>query len=140
MFEQVYAFLVIHEFNLRPLHFLLAVLFLFHSEHVLVELLLKFLIGIVDAKLLKGILFEDLKAKDIQETDEFELGGGLSLHLFRNGTIYALDKPVEKFSIDDLSHPIPGGVGFFEFERGFKSLFADYLLPSGETFTNEDLV
>lgn len=46
--------LVVREFDERPLDTLLAVLLLLHLEHELVELLLKGLVGVVDAQLLEA--------------------------------------------------------------------------------------
>lgn len=42
---------------------------LLYLEDVLVEILLELLIGIVDAELLKRILLEHFKAKDVQHTN-----------------------------------------------------------------------
>ena len=72
MLNQVNSTLIIYKFNLLPFDVFLSVLFLFHSEHVLIELLLKFFIGIVNAKLLKAIFFKDFKSKDVKETDKFK--------------------------------------------------------------------
>ena len=42
---------------------------LLYLEDVLVEILLELLIGIVDAELLKRVLLEHFKAKDVQHTN-----------------------------------------------------------------------
>lgn len=48
---------------------LAAGLYLFPSKDVLVEVKLDLLVGYVDAKLLKGVLLEVLKAKYIQDAN-----------------------------------------------------------------------
>ena len=57
--------LVVFERDALPLYALLLVLFLLESEHVLVELLLELLVGVVDAELLKRVLRENLEPKDV---------------------------------------------------------------------------
>ena len=42
---------------------------LLYLEDVFVEVLLELLVGIVDAELLKRVLLEHFKAKDVQHTD-----------------------------------------------------------------------
>ena len=81
MLKQIYTVLVIHELYLSPLDIFLLVLLLLHGEHVLVELLLQLLIGVVDAQLLETVLLEDLEAKDIQQPDELQPVVVLCLHL-----------------------------------------------------------
>ena len=58
--------LVVFESDALPLDALLLVLLLLQGEHVLVELLLKLLVGVVDAQLLKRVLRENLESKDVQ--------------------------------------------------------------------------
>merc|ERR1712198_186041 len=53
-----------------PLNAFSLVLFLLLDEHVVVEELLETLIGVVDQKLLQDVELEDLKAGDVQDTDE----------------------------------------------------------------------
>jgi hypothetical protein len=50
--------LVINELNVAPVNTLVVVFFLFEFENVLHEELLKILIGVVDAKLLKALIFK----------------------------------------------------------------------------------
>ena len=47
---------------------LVTIRFNLQCDHVIVEVLLQFLIGIVDAKLLEAILFEAFKAKDVEKS------------------------------------------------------------------------
>lgn len=42
------------------------VFFLLQRKHVLVELLLQFLVGIINAQLLERVLLEDLESEDIK--------------------------------------------------------------------------
>lgn len=46
---------------------------LFQLEDVLVEVLLQLLVGVVDAELLKRVLLEHLKPKDVQHSDGITL-------------------------------------------------------------------
>ena len=46
---------------------------LLYLEDVFVEVLLELLIGVVDAKLLKRVLLEHLKTKDVQHTNRIAL-------------------------------------------------------------------
>ena len=65
--------LVILKGDTLPLNAFLLVLLLLQSEHMLVELLLQLLIGIIDAELLERVLCKDLESKDIQDTDKCQL-------------------------------------------------------------------
>ena len=57
--------LVVFECDALPLDAFLLVLLLLQCEHVLVELLLELLVGVVDAELLKRVLSENLEPKDV---------------------------------------------------------------------------
>ena len=72
MLNQVNSLLVVHELDLTPRNVLLPVLLLLHLEHVVIEVLLQFLIGVVYAQLLETVLLEYLEAEDVQESDELE--------------------------------------------------------------------
>merc|ERR1712131_11169 len=58
------------EVDESPLDTLSLVFFLLLDEHVVVEELLETLIGVVDQKLLQDVELEDLKAGDVQDTNE----------------------------------------------------------------------
>merc|ERR1712198_757420 len=58
------------EVDESPLDALSLVFFLLLDEHVVVEELLETLIGVVDQKLLQDVELKDLKAGDVQDTDE----------------------------------------------------------------------
>ena len=70
--KEINAILVIHKWNLVPLNIFFFVLLLLQSEHMLIELLLKLLISIVNAKLFKGIVLENFKSKNIKKSNEFQ--------------------------------------------------------------------
>ena len=65
--------LIVLEWDALPLNALLLVLFLLQSEHVLIELLLKLLVCVVDAELLKGVLIKNLEAEDVKQPDKGKL-------------------------------------------------------------------
>lgn len=46
------------------------VLFLLQDEHVVIEELLQFFVGYINAKLFKGVELEDLESGNIQYTNE----------------------------------------------------------------------
>ena len=69
----VYRVLVVLEWDTLPLNTFLFILLLLQSEHVLVELLLQLLIGVVNTELFKGVLCKDLKSEDIQDADKCQL-------------------------------------------------------------------
>ena len=58
--------LVILEGDALPFDSFCLVFLLFQSKHVLVELLLEFFVGVIDAKLFKRVLGKDLKTKDVE--------------------------------------------------------------------------
>ena len=62
--------LVVFELDVAPFNALIDIFFLFKSEHMLVELLLKLFVGIVDTELLERILLKYLKSKDVEESNE----------------------------------------------------------------------
>merc|ERR1712198_86365 len=64
------------EVDESPLDALSLVLFLLLDKHVVVEELLETLIGVVNQKLLQDIELKDLKASDVQDTDEVLPGVG----------------------------------------------------------------
>lgn len=77
--------LVVHELNRLPRNTFLHVLLLLQLEHVRVKLLLKFLVGVVNAELLKGVLCEYFEAKDVEQADEV----GVLLLVVRRLTVAA---------------------------------------------------
>lgn len=85
--------------DLLPLDILLVVLFLFHFKHVLVEHLLELFIGVVYAELLKSILFENFKAKNIKQTYEFDILSISRVHLLAYALVHSLHQPVEKLGV-----------------------------------------
>merc|ERR1712198_815582 len=78
------------EVDESPLDTLSLVFFLLLDEHVVVEELLETLIGVVDQKLLQDVELEDLKAGDVQDTNEVLPGvGGVQ------GVVDKEDDPIE---------------------------------------------
>jgi hypothetical protein len=78
-FDQLDASSEIHtEIDGLPEDTFLLVFFLFKDEHMMVEKLLKFLVGEVDAQLFEGVETENFETGNIQATDEntfWEIGG-----------------------------------------------------------------
>ena len=56
---------IVYKLNVLPLDLFFAVFVLLHSKHMRIELVLKLLICIVNAKLFKTIALKDLKPKNI---------------------------------------------------------------------------
>ena len=73
LLNHVYSVLVVLEWDTLPLDAFLFVLLLLQGEHVLVELLLKLLVGVVDAELFEGVLCKDFESKDIQDANKCQL-------------------------------------------------------------------
>merc|ERR1719315_538676 len=73
-----------------PLDALALVLFLLLNEHVMVEELLETLVGVVDKELFQDVELEDLKAGNIQDTNEILPGVGRV-----KGVIDQQDDPIE---------------------------------------------
>jgi hypothetical protein len=68
--NQIQALLVVREVDKIPRYLLHFVLPLLGSEYERVELLLEFLVRVVDAELLEPILLEHLKPEDVQHPNE----------------------------------------------------------------------
>ena len=86
------------EVNELPDNALFLVLLLLQDKHVVVEELLQFLIGEVDAELLQAVEIKDLKSSDIQHSNE-----ELSWLLCVQHLIDTDDHPQEHFLIDRLA-------------------------------------
>ncbi len=69
----------------------------------MVELLLQFLVGVVDAKLLEAVLLENLKPIDVQDAN-----GGVALVGGGEGVVYLRHHPLEKVHVEMLGQTIPG--------------------------------
>jgi len=80
-FDEVNAGLVVIEINQFPLNLLLEVFLLLQLKDVLVELLLQFLVGVVDAELLERVDLERLKPVNVQNTDEAQSTSVLQLRI-----------------------------------------------------------
>eukprot|EP00732_Lithocolla_globosa_P001517 Lithocolla_globosa_v1_NODE_770_length_3312_cov_5.913417.p2 type:complete len:162 gc:universal NODE_770_length_3312_cov_5.913417:2095-2580(+) len=113
-----------------PINALLDVLLLLENKHVVVEELLELLIGQIDAQLLKAIGLEDLKASNVETTDE----GGRVLSVLQLGVDF-VDHPLKQALVDRLGQGVGGVVrlalghgGRHPFSPGFHSWFEDGLL------------
>ena len=102
LLDQVQDVLVVHELDVGPIDGLALVLFLFLLEHVLVEVLLELLVGEVDAKLLKGVRLERLKAVDVEDADE-----GVALGILTDAFVDLGDEPVEQPGVERLCERVP---------------------------------
>merc|ERR1719322_1036655 len=86
------------EVDESPLDTLALVLFLLLNEHVVVEELLETLVGVVDQKLLQHIELENLKAGNVQDTNEILPGiGGVQ------GVVDKHDDPIEHTGEEGLA-------------------------------------
>lgn len=73
------------------------IFFLLKNKHVVVEKLLEFFIGYVDAKLLKRVEGEDLESSDVKDTNE----EGSSI-LSHKRLVCFVDKPQEHSLVQTL--------------------------------------
>ena len=113
--------LVVLEWDTLPLDAFLFVLLLLQGEHVLVELLLQLLVGIVNAELFEGVLCKDLESKDIQDADKCQLAllallgagrlGFCTTSVERDRRIDFLDDPAENSAVKVLAEGVFGLVG-----------------------------
>lgn len=81
------------------------------GNHVRVEVLLKLLIGVVDAQLLKTVLLEAFKAEDIEQSkrvDRIWVATRRCVHLGRDRIVDLAHDPVEEFAVDGLGARVPG--------------------------------
>merc|ERR1712042_155136 len=101
-----------------PLDALALVLFLLLNEHVVVEELLETLVGVVDKELFQDVELEDLKAGDIQDTDEISSGVGRV-----QGVVDQQDDPI------DLDREEVSSLGHHIHTVGLGLLLATLLLP-----------
>lgn len=132
--------LVVFELDVLPLDSFLLVLHLFECEHVLVELLLQFLVCVVDAQLFERVFLENLEAKDVKQTDEsklcflvfrilapswfcFRLLWLLLLH--RDGGVDFLNDPAENRPIQVLGEGVAGLVCLIDCQRRVDCLLAN---------------
>ena len=82
---------------------LVTIRFNFQCDHVIVEVLLQFLIGIVDAKLLEAILFEAFKAEDVEKSKLVYVISACSLSdPDLNICIHLSNDPIKKLAINGL--------------------------------------
>lgn len=68
LFNEVNSSDIINEFYTLPADAFLLIFLLFEFEDVIVEVLLEFFVGEIDAKLLEAVEFENFEAEDIENT------------------------------------------------------------------------
>merc|ERR1712168_1495063 len=90
----------VHHF---PFNTFTHVFFLFKDEHVVVEELLQFFVGEVDAKLFKGVEIEDLETSNIQDTAEVA-----SWKISIKSSVTHLHKPLEELVKDSFGNSTSG--------------------------------
>lgn len=106
--------------NERPLDLLPLVLLLLEIEHVIVEKLLQSLIRKVNAKLLKRVQLENLKARNVQDADEFVLVMDFER------VIDAVDYPEEETVVNALDKGVEVAA-CFEGRHSFRNAFSTNL-------------
>jgi hypothetical protein len=108
-FDQLDASSEIHtEIDGLPEDTFFLVFFLFNNEHMVVEELLKFLVGEVDAQLFESVETEDFETGDIEATDE-----ELSWQVCSKSFVTLNSNIVEKFFEDTLGQSSSGVSNLF---------------------------
>jgi len=122
-FKHVNALLKIHsEVNISPVKTFLYVFLLLKGEHVLVEKLLKLLINIVDADLLKPVIVKNFKSCNIQHSNILYL-----LHCGINeGFVTFINNNSEGSFVDGTSNT-SNRVSSLGASRSFVNPFSSYL-------------
>ena len=69
-------------------------------KHIFVKLLVKLLVGVVDAELLEGVELEDLEAVNVEDADEVRLA---VLRVALERIVDALHEPIEELRIQGLN-------------------------------------
>merc|ERR1719308_742177 len=111
------------EVDESPLDTLALVLFLLLNEHVVVEELLETLVGVVDQKLLQHVELENLKAGDVQDTNEILPGiGGVQ------GVVDKHDDPIEHTGEEGLASGRNGEVDLVHVLALLDEILADLQL------------
>merc|ERR1712168_766295 len=106
-----------------PLDALGLVLFLLLDEHVVVEELLKTLVGVVDEKLFQHIQLENLKTGDVKHTDEVLPGVGSV-----QGVVDKQDDPIEHTGEERLGGGRDGEGNLLQILTLLDEIFADLQL------------
>merc|ERR1712131_344731 len=112
------------EVDESPLDTLSLVFFLLLDEHVVVEELLETLIGVVDQKLLQDVELEDLKAGDVQDTNEV-LPGVRGVQ----GVVDKKDDPIEHTGEEGLGGSGDGKGNLLQILTLLDKILADLQLP-----------
>lgn len=112
VFDKIDTWLIIVKFNHIPNDSLFEVLFLFQFEHMLIELLLQLLVGIINRKLFEGITDKCLKTVNVQDADETMLLSTTCQTLIDN-----VHDVLEQFGIDMLGQSITCSLGGRQIHR-----------------------
>lgn len=91
--DHINARLIIVKVNHRPNNALLQILVLLQLEHMLVELLLQFLVRVIDAKLLERIHLERLEPVNVQHANEAAGSRARAAQTFVNDIHGVLEQP-----------------------------------------------
>mmetsp|Transcript_7786 Transcript_7786/g.19280 ORF Transcript_7786/g.19280 Transcript_7786/m.19280 type:complete len:223 (-) Transcript_7786:1480-2148(-) len=119
--DQIQHVLIVRELNELPHDPFLFVLLLFQLEHVSIELLLECLVGVVDAKLFEGIVFEGFESEYIQDTNGCSWIPIVSSTKTLSGVRFGLDARVDLFDdkvkdspVNCLDQSLAGLSGIFD--------------------------
>jgi len=102
--DHVQNLLIVYELNVLPTNILIIVFFLLQFKDVLYKKLLQILVGIVYAQLLKAVVLEILKAKNVQDANGLAVGA--RLFGLVNGRVYLLHNPYEQTTVDALDKSV----------------------------------
>ena len=88
-----------------------------YLENVFVEVVLQRLVCVVDAELFEAVVVQVLKSEDIQDRDDPEVLGGVTLAVLNHPTlaqddlVHAVDQPGEQGGEQRLGNRVPGVKG-----------------------------
>ena len=106
LLHELDARLVVRVVDADAAYALLGVDLLLHLEDELEEELVQLLVGEVDAQLLEGVDLEDLKAEDVEQSDE----GHRIARAAPDRIVHLGDHPVEEQAVDRLAEGVAGGL------------------------------
>merc|ERR1719167_1363840 len=130
LFEKIDASLQVHtEVHHFPFNTFTHVFFLFKNEHVVVEELLQFFVGEVNAKLFEGVEIENFETSNIQDTTE-EASWEISI----KSSVTHLDKPLEELVEDSLGNSTGSRSTLF-----YVLTLGDHLSTDLDTWSGESL-
>mmetsp|Transcript_6207 Transcript_6207/g.11770 ORF Transcript_6207/g.11770 Transcript_6207/m.11770 type:complete len:328 (-) Transcript_6207:1073-2056(-) len=113
--DKIDTLLVVSKVDSFHADILLGIRLLLENENVLVEMLLKFLVGIIDAQLLEAVLLEALEPKNIQDTNHASTLEKIVFHF--HGEIAVVDDKIKNFGIQETSKGVSSCCGLHRFEK-----------------------